>query len=109
MPQEDQDDVVKSLKKEGFTRNQSRIIAFLNSNPDVSLPELTENLRITNARAISSMKALMYNGFVQRMQIRRKYSPGRSHYIYRLKIPLAEILEEARRMVEIIYVDYPRE
>ena len=109
MDGEDHDEVVRILRREGFTRNQSRIIDFLDRNPDSSLTDLTLQLRITNARAISSLKDLLSYGFVQRMQIRRTYSRGRSHFIYRLKMSVNDIMEEARRMVEIIYVDYEHE
>lgn len=109
MGRDDQNEAIRILKREGFTRNQSRIIEFLDRNPDSSLTDMALQLRITNARAISSLKDLLSYGFVQRMQIRRRYSRGRSHYIYRLKMPVNDIIEEARRMVEIIYVDYVHE
>jgi DNA-binding MarR family transcriptional regulator len=97
---------LRRLKNEGFTLNQSKILLFLESFPESSMSDITTSLKITNARAISAMKPLLYNGFVERMRIIKGISRGRSYFIYRLRIPVTEIIFESRKFVQIVTVEY---
>ena len=101
-------ETIKKLRDEGFTKNQSRIIVYLETFPESSMSDITVKLGISNARAISAMKPLLYHGFVERMKIIKGLSRGRSYFVYRLRIPVTDIIYEARKMVQIVTLEYGR-
>jgi predicted transcriptional regulator len=96
------DTVFAMLRDGGFTKNQSKILAMLEQVSDVGLPELTLYLGMSSSRASESLKTLLRTGYIMAMDVKYVMGKGRSRRIYRLKMPIEEILSDSRRRVAVM-------
>lgn len=95
------------LREAGYSKNKAKILAFLEQVEFSNMSEITLLLGISNSRANSTLKYLISEGLVQRMEKKESRSVGRSFHVYRLKVPIDDaILQLKNRLVVYISDDY---
>ncbi|WP_393970723.1 hypothetical protein OXIME_000954 [Oxyplasma meridianum] len=92
MDREKAEHVFDMLRDLGMSKNPSKIIALLDQVEYCDAAQISYLLGMVSNRVNSTMKHLMAEGFVQRMEIRNILASRKYKYVYRLKIKLPEIL-----------------
>ncbi|MEM0158939.1 MAG: winged helix-turn-helix transcriptional regulator [Thermoplasmataceae archaeon] len=99
------EEVYDELRKERFSRNQAKILALLEQTGGIGLPEITRILGITTSRAISALNVLLSRGYVLRMEVKQNPGRGRTSFLYRLRMPILDVIIDSRTRVEVVYSD----
>jgi predicted transcriptional regulator len=91
MDREKADHVFDMLRKLGMSKNPSKIIALLDQVEYCDAAQISYLLGMVSNRVNSTLKQLMSEGFVQRMEIRNLANSRKYKYVYRLRVKLPEI------------------
>ncbi len=94
--------VYDMLRKVGFSRNRAKILALLEQKTDVDLADVTGLLGISNSRASEGLKFLLREGYIQRMEVKYLMGKGRTKHIYRLRMPITDVIADAKSKVAVI-------
>lgn len=95
------------LRNAGYSRNKAKIMALLEQVKAAKLENITTLLGINASRANQTLNYLLSQGFIQRMERKDTPGVGRSHHVYRLKVPIDEIVRTGRNKVKVyISEDY---
>jgi len=94
MDREKADHVFDMLRGLGMSKNPSKIIALLDQVEYCDAAQISYLLGMVSNRVNSTLKHLMAEGFVQRMEIRNILTSRKYKYVYRLKVKLPEILQK---------------
>lgn len=97
--------VYDMLRNSGYSRNKAKIMALLEQVKGARLDTIVKLLGINSSRANQTLNFLLSQGFVQRMERKDTPGVGRSHHIYRLKIPIEEIARAGRNSVKVYISD----
>lgn len=90
------------LRGAKFTKNQSKILAMLDQMGDVGLTEFALYLGMSTSRASESLKTLTRDGYIISMDVKYLMGKGRSRKIYRLRMPVEAIADDARRRIAVM-------
>ena len=96
------DIVFGKLRDAKFTKNQAKILAMLDQVPEVGLSEITVYLGMTSSRASDSLRALLQSGYISSMEVKYVIGRGRTRKIYRLRMPVEDIISDSRRRVAVL-------
>ncbi len=94
MDREKADHVFDMLRGLGMSKNTSKIIALLDQVEYCDATQISYLLGMVSNRVNSTLKHLMTEGLVQRMEIRNILDSRKYKYVYRLRIKLPEILQK---------------
>ncbi|HLH86636.1 MAG TPA: MarR family transcriptional regulator [Thermoplasmataceae archaeon] len=98
-------EVYDELRKERFSRNQAKILALLEQSGSIGIADISRILGITSSRALSALNTLMSRGYVMRMEVKQTPGRGRTSFLYRIRMPILDIIIDSRTRVEVVYSD----
>ncbi|MCL4479896.1 MAG: hypothetical protein M1113_00175 [Candidatus Thermoplasmatota archaeon] len=105
MDREKADSVFDMLRKLGMSKNPSKIIALLDQIEYCDAAQISYLLGMVSNRVNSTLKQLMAEGFVQRMEVRNILTSKKYKYVYRLKIKLPEIVRRLEVMNRSVIIN----
>lgn len=105
MDRERANSVYDLLRKTGLSRNKAKILAMLEQVDSARVDQISRLLGINSSRANQTLNYLLSQGFVQRMERKESAGAGRSHHIYRLKMPIEDIVRGSAGRVEVRIAD----
>ena len=107
MDRERANSVYDMLRNAGYSRNKAKILALLEQVKGSSLETMVKLLGINSSRANQTLNYLLSQGFVQRMEKKDTPGVGRSYHVYRLKVPIEEVVRAGKNKVKVyISEDY---
>lgn len=99
--------IYDQLRAAGYSKNRAKILAFLEQTDVATMSDITLLLGISSSRANATLKYLISEGLVQRMERKETRTVGRSFHVYRLKMPINDIvLRMQNRLTVYITDDY---
>ncbi|MCL5803345.1 MAG: hypothetical protein ACYCSA_00570 [Thermoplasmataceae archaeon] len=105
MDRERADHVFDTLRGLGMNKNPSKIIAFLDQVEYSDAAQMSYLLGMVSNRVSSTLKHLMAEGIVQRMEIRNILTSRKYKYVYRLKIKFPDIVNKLETMNKSVIID----
>ncbi len=107
MDRERANSVYDMLRNAGYSRNKAKILALLEQVKGSRLETMVKLLGINSSRANQTLNFLLSQGFVQRMEKKDTPGVGRSYHVYRLKVPIEEVVRAGKNKIKVyISEDY---
>ena len=105
MDREKADRVFDMLRKLGMNKNPSKIIALLDQVEYCDAAQISYFLGMVANRVNSTLKHLMAEGFVQRMEVRNILNSKKYKYVYRLRIKVPDIMKKLEIMNRSVIIN----
>ncbi|AKA47979.1 hypothetical protein IX51_01480 [uncultured archaeon] len=98
-------EVYDLLRNAGYSRNKAKILALLEQVKGARLESMVKLLGINSSRANQTLNFLLSQGFVQRMEKKDTPGVGRSYHIYRLRVPIQEVIRAGKNKIKVYISD----